>query len=278
MFLKVIPLIASVIVLFVRVRLINNIRWNKDLLRPKYFVISLLQWVIITLILLSPNILSDYIFIDMNSVRFWDSYEIIKFTGRFLIIWSILILWNFLWFLSKTKTIITFMIAWLLWIMSGLIKFYETSFFIITARSEEFIKLIISIFWKTELPKLQTDILIWWLFWSLWFATVETFLYAITISSDWWIMTTIWRWLTSFIIHILSSFLIIQWVIFMINKDNKKFLIAMFLWIWYHSIYNISIANWYILITISFLIIWYFWLTYFLSNIDRLYIENEILD
>ncbi len=162
------------------------------------------------------------------------------------------------------------------WVWSILI------FYLVSAYAEEYFKFSSSnnIYLK-EWSKNPRDLIFYSILIWLWFSMVENLFYIVynflNNESINLLQITLWRWLISTLIHIVStSFL--AYVMLLLHRKRNFFISLLWgisVWFWIHALYNISLEYDFAYITIP-LIIWaFFLLSYLLYQSDILYEEKE---
>ncbi len=191
----------------------------------------------------------------------------LKITNFFVLnytIFSVLFIWS--WFLTNQyPNTPTFLI-----------------YYIFVAFGEEFIKYLFAINIFDENKITDDDIILFCILSAIGFAFIENIVYlynwvqweTIINTLAWWTWILISRWLIWFLVHIIFT-----WNIGLITKPNNKNLIpkialGILIGSSLHYWYNVWLHNWYQIIILIALIVWYIWISYLFYNSDRLYIRE----
>lgn len=111
------------------------------------------------------------------------------------------------------------------------------------------------------------------------FAIMENVIYLLYLDSSIVLQTSILRIFTNSIIHALFTGSIGYWIYTIAKAEHSiprrisSFLLFSWLWIMMHYLYNRFLSESYIAFAFIFVIIWYFWLSFFLYKSDRLYLQ-----
>lgn len=274
------PIITSILLVYVRIRIINTIFSQKKIkiwitlkvfglaivIVGSLFAYTYLLWFIGQQNLALTNIIDSKslllfvgyctIFVILVTIFFKNRYKRI---AQILLIWSIffvaLAYWGFL--------------AWI----NTLILYY-----LVSAYAEEYMKYSggNNLFLANKEPN-QSNLIFFCILVWLWFSAVENILYIVNNLINHEniniISMLIGRGLVSTLIHIVSTSLI-AFIMIKIKKP-KSIIVPVILgiigWFWLHSIYNISLQYNLSYVTIPLIILAFFLLTYLTFQSDIIY-------
>jgi RsiW-degrading membrane proteinase PrsW (M82 family) len=274
------PIITSILLVYVRIRIINTIFSQKKIkiwITLKVFglatiiVGSLFAYTYLLWFLGQQNLALTNI-IDTKSLLIFVAYctifvvlITIFFRNRYKRIAQILLIWS-IFFVALAYG------GFLVWINSLLL------YYLVSAYAEEYMKYSggNNLFLANKEPNESNLIFFCILVW-LWFSAVENILYIVNNllnnQSVNIVNLLIGRGLVSTLIHIVSTSLIA--FIMIKTKRNNSIIIPIILgiigWFWLHSIYNVSLQYSLSYITIPIIILAFFLMTYLTFQADIIY-------
>ena len=279
------PIITSIILVYVRIRIINTIFSQKKIkiwITIKIFGLA----IIIVGSLFAYTYLLGYIGQkNLALTNVIDSKTLLIFVG-YCTVFVVLVT---IFFRNRYKRIAQILLIWSLFFIAlaygGFLAWINTLilYYLVSAYAEEYMKYSASnnLFLAEKEPNESNLIFFCILVW-LWFSAVENILYIInTIMNNQNINIMnmlIGRGLVSTLIHIVSTSLIA--FIMIKTKKTNSIILPVILGIiggfWLHSIYNISLQYNLSYITIPMVILAFFLMTYLSFQSDIIYRQEQI--
>lgn len=274
------PIITSILLVYVRIRIINTIFSHKKIkinLTLKIFGLA----IIIVGSLFAYTYLLWYIGqqnLDLtNSINTKSIWMFIIYCTIFTTLVTIL-------FRNRYKKILQIVLIWSLFFIAlaywGLLTWINVLilYYLISAYAEEYMKYSAgnNLFLADKEPN-PSNIIFFCILVGLWFGAVENILYIINNvlnnESINIINLLIGRGLISTLIHIVSTSLI-AFIVIKTKKTNKiimPVILGVIGWVWLHSIYNISLQYNLSYVTIPMIILAFFLMTYLTFQSDIIY-------
>ena len=274
------PVITSLLLVYVRIRIINTIFSQKKIkinLTLKIFGLA----IIIVGSLFAYTYLLWYIWQQelalTNIISTQSVWIFIAYCTIFAIIITLL-------FRSRQKKIAQILLIWSLFFIAlaygGLLTGINVLilYYLISAYAEEYMKYSAgnNLFLADKEPN-PSNLIFFCIVVGLWFGAVENILYIInnllTNESVNIINLLIGRGLVSTLIHIVATSLI-AFITIKMQKSNRvamPLILGVIWWVWLHSIYNISLQYSINYITIPLIILAFFLLTYMTFQSDIIY-------
>lgn len=288
----ILSLLITLIIVYAWIWLITNVFVDKKIKRTislKIFIVGLFMvWSLFIYKYVLHNFWLDNIYFE-NSIWIQSIWIFILYCIWFVTlisliykniakntIWLSIILW-FLLFVGIGYG------GYIIWITSVLMYYF------IAAYAEEIMKFIAweNIYereWKNNSDLLFFCILVW-----LGFAIIENLFYLWSnifntqVNLMW---LSIWRWLVSSLLHVISTWIIAYIVMKWLHKKIKNwthsrylgFVLFVSLWmiLWFalHSLYNLSLFYNWKFISIPIIILWYFVFNFLMFKSDKIYLKN----
>lgn len=278
--------VINLFIINIRIWLIKNYFGMKEFWR--YFLISLVTWLMGVWALFGFNMLIDVLDIKSltSSYQLLSSSTIILFVILFHAIVSIVYILitdkNFaeLQYILLIRGITMIVVTiWFNIISWG----FAVTYYLFVALSEEYLKSLGWYIWFEKYKLTPSDIIVFCLISSLWFACIEniihlwsqiTQLFTIHVLSNTSIIVT--KGIVSTMMHLFfTSFFAMLY--FNYQNYNKKttmiILVGILIGVGTHRWYDLILYYGYRQIIILYMIVWYFWMTYILYHSDRLYID-----
>ena len=206
-----------------------------------------------------------------------------------IILFNILSCYFWIWFYKELfkknasiKEIAFYGLLSAIWSLS-IIRWFGIQSIISKAATEESLKISSSIVGKkSQSRSLDSDYISYALLCGIWFGIVENIIYMYYTFGDSLLASGISRILTNTLLHSLFSWSIGYGIYLFVQRYSRKSLrilmIAWAIWVWLHTLYNRSLTQSYLAISIIFIIVWYYLLAFLLYQSDRLFIDNQIID
>jgi hypothetical protein len=287
----VIAFVIILIVIYARIWLINSVFVDKKIKINLTWKIFLMGLFMVTSLFIYKYFLG---YLWLENIYFANILSI-KSIWLFIIYCLFFVILNSLIYKNITiKKIWQAIVLWIvlfIWIWYGWYIIWITTvlmYYFLAAYAEEIIKFIAgeNIYekeWKNNSDLIFFCILVW-----LAFAIVENIFYL------WWnifnpevnlIWLSIWRWLVSSMLHVITTGIIAFFVMKWLNKNNKNpdnklglwYILFVFagivVWFGIHSIYNLSLFYDWKFISIPIIVLWYFVFSFLMFKSDKIYIR-----
>ena len=157
-------------------------------------------------------------------------------------------------------------------------------YYLLVAASEEWLKRLSSLTLYRSHKFTTSDLILFALLVSLWFAFLENIIYMInytqTSSGLWtqlasWSKVLITRWIVWFLVHMLFTWVIAYISLYSIeSKKVYRLLGALIVGIWLHMSYNIFLYYNITIVIGFYLVLWYFWLSWLFYKSDGIYLQK----
>jgi len=269
----IIPILSFIITGYILFRSIN--KWFSSPQNKKLIIKKLiLNWVFtVGIIFIYPYILkftkiSEIYTIQTLSIQSIVFYTIYCWFGWFIILLSSRIKSNITIFLTTLFSFFSIAIFGIyLWIQSILL------FIIISALGEEFLKITSSRKINSILQYNSDNIFYAMIVW-LTFSLIENITFFLTKNNLLWeiAISTVSRWLTSSIIHIISTWLIAYFII----TFQKRFhlipstIFSFIIWVSIHTAFNFGLQD-KIWLSILIIVFWYFIISFLIYQTNLIY-------
>jgi len=287
----VIAFVIILIVIYARIWLINSVFVDKKIKINLTWKIFLTGFFMVASLFVYKYLLG---YLWLENIYFANILSI-KSIWLFIFYCLLFVILNSLIYKNITrKKIWQAIVLWLvlfIWIWYGWYVIWITTvlmYYFLAAYAEEIIKFIAgeNIFekeWKNNSDLIFFCILVW-----LAFAIVENIFYL------WWnmfnpevnlIWLSIWRWLVSSMLHVITTGIIAFFVMKWLNKNNKNpnnklsfwyilfVFVGIILWFGIHSIYNLSLFYDWKFISMPIIVLWYFVFSFLMFKSDKIYIR-----
>ena len=287
----VIAFVIILIVIYARIWLINSVFVDKKIKINLTWKIFLTGFFMVASLFIYKYLLG---YLWLENIYFANILSI-KSIWLFIFYCLLFVILNSLIYKNITrKKIWQAIVLWLvlfIWIWYGWYVIWITTvlmYYFLAAYAEEIIKFIAgeNIYekeWKNNSDLIFFCILVW-----LAFAIVENIFYL------WWnifnpevnlIWLSIWRWLVSSMLHVITTGIIAFFVMKWLNKNNKNpnnklgfwyilfVFVGIILWFGIHSIYNLSLFYDWKFISMPIIVLWYFVFSFLMFKSDKIYIR-----
>jgi hypothetical protein len=287
-------IIWIIVVVYIRIRIINNAFKNKNFKRHLSFNIFILSIFLVVFLYFYKDLL---IFFNLEHLYFLENndWKNIASFIFYCLAFIVLLTWSFWNFKKKssfrfvsTALILFFGIGlwWSIMWVNVMLMYH-----LISSYAEEILKFSVwqNVFLekqeinehvdlkskeKTLLTK--ADLIFFAIVAWLWFSVIENIFYLVVSYFSVWtgVFMSVWRSIFATLLHIVATWLI---AFFIVKTHERKFknVLKYFVWILagfgLHGIYNLSLYYNVKIVTIVILIVCYFVLTYLLFNSDLIY-------
>jgi len=278
----VLPIIISIIIIYIRIWIINTIFSEKKIKINLAFKILLIWILLVWWLFIYKYFLTNLWIWNFNIINNAQPLSVLIF----LIYCFLIVILLALIFQNWHKKFMQTILIWLL--LFGVIAYwwyfiginFVILYYLISAYAEEYMKFSAGndLFIKQDRKNLNDLILFCILIW-LGFSIIENLFYIanniITHQNINVMNLLIGRWLVSSLLHVVATWLIWFVAIKFQNSKSKNLILPIVLWIisWFalHSLYNISLQYQLNYISIPLIILCFFLLTYLFFQSDSLY-------
>lgn len=295
------------LILSIRLRVTEHLFTNKQQSKWKTLRISLLVWCICAWALTMYGIWIDVIglsWLDYTNTSLYPSW----ITLLYFMLYVLAIVWINRWLSSirsgtnehknlrdirstewlslMVKEIILWIIllAWWYFILWATSIAPVIIYYLLVAASEEWLKRLSSLTLFRSYSFTKSDLILFALLVSLWFAFLENIIYMINYTQDissiwsqltWWTKVLISRWLVWFLVHMLFTWVIAYFSLYSIQaKKSYRLLGALIVGIGLHMSYNVLLYYNITVIIGLYLLLWYFGLSWLFYKSDGIYLQK----
>lgn len=286
------------LILSIRLRITEHLFQQQERAHKKTLRISLCVWCVCAWALFMYGELLTIVWINWLDYTDTSLYPSLMTLGWciayvFMIIWInswlISLRWSWQkiwwwWLFLKEAILRTVLIAWGYIVLGNVSITPIITYYLLVAASEEWVKWLSSLWIYKHFAFSRTDLILFALLVSLWFAFLENIIYMLqrteTIQRIWWQLSgwsivLVSRWLIWFLVHMLFTWTIAYLTTYSLQiKKTARLIGALVLGISLHMSYNVLLYYNITIIVGIYLLLGYFWLSWLFWKSDSLYLSS----